>query len=128
MKIAVIYYSLEGNTKSVAEKIKEKFNADIYELKEIKQKSNKTEFSKYFWHGKQVVMKESPELKLLNLNIEAYDVIFVGTPSWVGTYTPALRTFFKKYNIKNKKIGLFCCHGGGPRKNIRKDGKGTYWE
>lgn len=123
MKVAVIYYSLEGNTKKVAGKIANKFNADIYELKELKNKITNTGFSKYFWGGKQVVTKQKPQIEKINFNPEEYDLIFIGTPSWVATYAPVLRTFFSKYDIKNKKIGLFCCHGGGPGRNNKKDGK-----
>lgn len=120
MKIAVIYYSLEGNTKKVAEKIADKFNADIYEIKEVKGSVPTSGFFKYFWGGKQVVTKKKPEIEDLNINIDEYDVLFIGTPSWVATYAPVFRTFFSKYEIKGKKIGLFCSHGGGPGETIKK--------
>ena len=113
MKVAVIYYSLEGNTKKVAMKISDKLSADIYELKEVKSIVPKTGFLKYVWGGKQVVMKEKPNLEELNINIDEYDCVFIGTPVWASTYSPAIRSFLSKYTIKGKKIGIFCCHSGG---------------
>ena len=113
MKVAVMYYSLEGNTKKVAMKISDKLNADIYELKEVKSIVPKTGFLKYVWGGKQVVMKEKPDLEELNINIDEYDCVFIGTPVWASTYSPAIRSFLSKYTIKGKKIGIFCSHSGG---------------
>lgn len=114
MKTAVVYYSLEGNTKMVAEKIASKFDAKLYELKEIKNSVSKEGFFKYFWGGKQVVTKKKPKLEPLDFDVNDYDIIFIGTPVWAYSYAPAIRTFLANYNIKNKKVGLFCSHGGGP--------------
>ncbi len=119
MKTAVVYYSLEGNTKKVANQISAKLNADIYELKEIKCKVPKEGFSKFFWGGKQVFMKETPDLEKLNFNVDEYDCIFIGTPVWSFTYSPAIRSFFKKYTLKGKKIGIFCSHSGGLKNTIQ---------
>jgi flavodoxin len=119
MKIAVVYYSFEGNTRKVANQISKKLNADIYELKEVKSTVPKTGFFKFFWGGKQVVMKEKPDLQELNINIDKYDYIFIGTPVWSFTYCPAIRSFLNKYNIKGKKIGIFCCHSGGLKNTIQ---------
>lgn len=118
MKVAVIYYSFEGNTKKVAERIANKFNADIYELREVDSKIPKNGFLKYFWGGKQVVTKDKPDLEELNIDLNNYDILFIGTPVWAFTYSPAIRSFFSKYVIRNKKIGLFCCHSGGIKNTI----------
>jgi len=119
MKIAVIYYSLEGNTKKIAMRIADKLKADIYELKEVKNTVSKTGLFKYAWGGKQVMMKQKPDLQELNINIEEYDCIFIGTPVWAFTYSPAIRSFLSKYNIKGKKIGIFASHSGGVGNTIQ---------
>lgn len=51
MKNLVVFYSLEGNTKLIADTIVEKINADILELKPKKKYPN-LGFKKYFW-GRQ---------------------------------------------------------------------------
>lgn len=113
MKTAVIYWSFEGNTEMIAKRISEKLNCDIFKIKLEKENVPKSNFFKYFWGGKQVMMKESPEIEPLGINIDDYDVIFIGTPVWAFTYTPAIRSFLQKYSIKNKKIVLFCSNSGG---------------
>ena len=119
MKILVVYYSLDGNTKLIAESISQAVKADILELKPVKE-ITRNNFLKIFSGGKQAITKAEPELHPFNVKPEDYDVIFLGTPVWAWTYAPALRTFFKKVKLKDKKVALFCCHGGGPRNFFEK--------
>ena len=119
MKKLIIFYSLDGNTKFISENIAEEIGADILELKPVKEISRNS-FTKLFAGGKQAMMKAEPDLQPYDIKWQDYDVIFIGTPVWAWTFAPALRTFFKDHAIKNKKIGLFCCHGGGPGKIFEK--------
>jgi len=116
MKILIVYYSLDGNTKYLAESIAECVGADVLRLMPIKDiKNNKM---KYFFGGKQATMRAKPELKPFNLEPEAYDMIIIGTPVWAFTMTPAVRSFLNKVKLKDKKIGLLICHRGGIGKTI----------
>jgi len=117
MKILVVFYSLDGNTRFIAENIAKVTGADLLELKPVKAISGKS-FMKYFWGGRQVVLKQKPELLPLEKDPKDYDLLFIGSPVWAYTFTPPLRTFFSKYNIKEKKIALFCCHGGDPKNTL----------
>lgn len=119
MKILVVYYSLDGNTKLIAESIAETVSADILELRPVKE-ITRNNILKIFSGGKQAITKAEPELHPFNLKPEDYDVIFLGTPVWAWTYAPALRTFFRQVKLKDKKVALFCCHGGGPRNFFEK--------
>lgn len=50
----VVYFSFDGNTKLIAEKIGETLNADVVELKTSKKYPTEG-IGKYFWGGKSVV-------------------------------------------------------------------------
>lgn len=119
MKTLVIYYSLTGNTKFIAETIAKAVNADLLELKPQKD-INPKGLMKYFWGGKLAMFKEEPMLEPLSINLNIYDLIIFGTPVWASTFAPALRTFFAQNKIANKKIALFCCHRGGKGKTFEK--------
>jgi flavodoxin len=119
MKKLVVYYSFDGNTRFIAQAIAEEIGAEVLELKTLDQ-TRPEGFKKYFWGGRQVMMKEKPELLPFDKKIEDYDLIIIGTPVWAFSFTPALATFFSKVNIRLKKIALFCCSGGGPGKTIEK--------
>jgi len=119
MKALIVYYSLDGNTRFIAQSIANEINAELLELKP-KKKINPKGFMKYFWGGRQVTMREKPELLPLDKNPQDYDMIFVGTPVWAWRHTPAVETFFSTVGLKGKRIALFCCHGGGKGKTIEK--------
>ena len=112
MKNLVIFYSLEGNTRLIANTIAKAINADVLELKTKKKYSDKG-FKKYFWGGRSVIFKEKPDLLEIDKDVNDYNNIIIGTPIWVGTYVPAFNTFFKDNKIEGKNIALFACHGGG---------------
>ena len=112
MKVIVVYYSLEGNTKYTAEKIASRLNADKLEL--VSDKEYPTgKASKFIWGGKSVVFGEKPKLKPYNFDLLAYDAVIIGTPIWAGTFAPPIKTFISENQIKGKKIGLFACSSSG---------------
>lgn len=120
MKALVIYYSLEGNTKLVAEKIAETTSADIISLT-VSKKYPTDGFRKFMWGGKSVVFGEKPALLNSNIDLSLYDTIIIGTPIWAGTYAPPIKTFLSQYKITNKNVALFVCHsGGGAEKCFKK--------
>ena len=111
MKKLVVYYSLDGNTAFIAKTIAEAAGADLLELKP-KDEPDKASFMKYFWGGKQVMMKQKPELMPLGKKPQDYDFLFIGSPVWAFSYAPALGTFFDQAQLKGKRLGFFCCSGG----------------
>ena len=117
MKKLVVYYSLEGNTKLIAETVAGALGADILELRPKKEISARG-FMKYFWGGKQVFMKEKPELHSFSKNPAEYDVIIIGTPVWSFTFSAPINAFFSQIKLSGKKIALFCTHSGGMKKTL----------
>ncbi len=111
MKILVIFYSLDGNTRFIAKNIAEKTGADLQELC-LKKKVYPKGFFKYLYGGKDVIFKATPELLPLDKDPSSYDILFIGTPVWAGTYSAPLNSLFSLTSIKDKKIALFCCHMG----------------
>lgn len=117
MKSLVIYYSLTWFTKQVGGIIKNNLKSGLFEIKLVKDIEPKW-MMKYFWGWKQVFMKEKPEIIDFNIDLSQYDTIIIWTPVWAFTYTPAMRSFFDKNLIKNKKILLYCTHEWWPRKTL----------
>jgi flavodoxin len=112
MKTIIVYYSLDGNVKLLSETIAQELQADLLPLR-LKKEIKSDSFMKYFWGGKQVVMKELPELEEFDFNPVDYDLIILGTPVWAASYTPALRSFLEKIDLSSKKVAFFCSHEGG---------------
>lgn len=112
MKAAVIYYSLEGNTKYAAQKIAQKLGADLLELMPVKAYPT-GKASKYIVGGKAVLVKERPKLREYVFVPEKYDLVVLGTPVWAGSFAPPLRTFVSEQNLSQKAVGLFTCSASG---------------
>lgn len=118
MKALVLYYSFEGNTKKVADYLSKEIGADIEEIKPVNEIKSKG-FSKFIWGGSQVVMGKKPEILPIKSDISSYDIIFLGSPIWAGTYAPPVKTFVEDH-IKGKKIAYFYTHDGGHRKSVER--------
>ena len=103
-KDLVVYYSLEGNTGYVAEKIREKTGADLLKLVPKKAYHDKG-LAKFLWGGKSAMMAEKPELEEISVDLSGYDRIVFGFPVWASNITPPLRTFIdeKSSEIKGKE-------------------------
>ncbi len=112
MKSLVIFYSYEGNTKFVAQTIGKTINAELLEIHPIIDYKEKG-MMKYLWLWKEAMMKKTPELEPIEKRFDDYDLIFIWTPIWAFSMTPPIRSFLQKYNIKNKKIIIFCTSEGG---------------
>ena len=119
MKKLVVYYSLEGNTRFIAHLIAETIGADLLELKP-KEDINPVGFSRFLKGGGQVMKNVQPELLPFDKRPDDYDCLIIGTPVWAWSYAPALATFFSSTALKDKKIALFCCSGGGKGKTLAK--------
>jgi len=112
MKTAVIYYSMEGNTKYTAGKIAARLHADLIELIPVKEYPT-GKVSKYFWAGKSATFGESPRLEPYGFDQNQYDLIILGTPIWAGTFAPPLRTFIRENKLSRKMLALFASGSGG---------------
>jgi flavodoxin len=119
MKVLVVYYSYEGNSRFVAEQIKTALNADILHLETADDKK-RTGLSKFMWGGKQVFSHALPELKPFQADFAPYDLVILGCPVWAGSPAPALRSFLAKTPVKDKRVALFLCHAGGKRDAFEK--------
>jgi flavodoxin len=112
VKSLVVFYSLEGDTKFIAETISKELGAEIAEIQPVKQIPT-SGFRKYLWGGKQVMFKDKPDIEPINVDLSKYDLIILGTPVWASRFAPVFNTFLENNKIEDKKIALFCCHGGG---------------
>jgi len=122
MKTAVVYYSMSGNTKLIADRLSERMGCDLIPISPKKAYPDKG-FRKFLWGGKSVVMGDLPELLPYEFDADKYDLVIFGSPVWASSFAPPLRTFVNEHReeLKEKEIALFvCCLGGGGMKAVEK--------
>lgn len=112
MKAIVIYYSLTGGTERVARSIHKIVNADLYPL-ELVVKPCVKGYLRLFVIAKQVYFKERPKLANGQINLEDYDIVFIGSPIWMGTLAPAMRSFLTIARLNEKMVIPFCTYEAG---------------
>ena len=110
-KVLVLFYSLTGNTELIAETIRSTINADIQEVKPVKEIDPESGL-RFMLGGMQASMRIKPKLKPIDINPINYDLIFIGSPVWAWQVSPPIRSLSKKYDFSNKKIAVWCCCGG----------------
>ena len=109
MKKVVVFYSLTGNTRTVAKTIAKELKADLCEVEEVKKRNR---FIAYFTGSFAASKDKCSEIKPLALNIHDYDLILLGSPIWAGKPVPAINAFISNTDFKHKKVIVFFTMGG----------------
>jgi flavodoxin len=110
-KILIVYYSLTGSTRFIADSLSNSMDADLLELKPLKE-LNPEKGTKFMWGGAQSTMKKKPDLEPIELDPEGYDLIIIGTPVWAWNFTPPVRSFLSMFDLTDKKVALWTCSAG----------------
>jgi flavodoxin len=114
-----------GNTKIVADYIKEFTGADEFEV--VCVKNYDMPYSELIKVAKDEQQRgEKPAFKGEVKNMAQYDTVFVGTPIWWGTFPQVMFTFFDKYDLNGKTIIPFSTHEGSGLGSIVSDLKRIY--
>lgn len=110
-KAIVIYYSLSGNTKRIAELIRDKTGADIAEIQTLIPYAG--DYNSIVEQGhKEVNNGYKPKIKRISADLSEYNTVILGTPVWWYTMAPAVLTFLSENSLDGKRIILFATNGG----------------
>ena len=129
-KSLIIYYSRadenysvgyveKGNTEYVAEYVKEFTKADMFKVEPL------VPYAKDY----QTCIKEAKErignapIKEKINDISEYEVIYIMTPIYWGTYAPEIETAIKDLDFSNKIIRVITTHEGSGLANVVSDVK-----
>lgn len=115
MRLLIVYNTRTNFTKKIAKELAQKLGADIEEIVDLK---NRQGALAYLVAGKDATGKRLTEIKSINKNPKDYDFILIGSPVWVGTMTPAIRTFLRQEKENIKKFACFVTQGGKNRQKV----------
>lgn len=111
MKTLIVYYSYTGNTKKIANEIKNRLNYDILELMpKIPFSDNYDEVVAEYQNNS--IEDKSIEINDIRIDLKEYDKIIIGSPVWWYTICPVITSFLKKYDLSGKKIYPFATNAG----------------
>lgn len=111
MKKLIVYFSYTGNTRMIANKIKDKLDCDILEIETVIPYSN--DYDKVVNDEQNgEVSNHLPEIKKFDIDLDLYDTIILGVPVWWYRPCPAIRTFLTQNNLDGKTIIPFATNAG----------------
>lgn len=111
MKTIIIYYGYGSHTRMIAERIKKALECDILEIKpKVQYSSDYQTVVDQTTDNRET--KETPEIEDININLDDYDKVILGTPVWWYTITPPIRTFLKNYDLSGKIVIPFATNAG----------------
>ena len=129
MKTLVCYFSATGNTKKVAEMIKDAFDGDIFEIEpQIKYSKDDLDWNNKFSRS-TIEMEDKtsrPAVVKKVDNISDYDTVIIGFPVWWYTAPTIVNTFIDENDLSGKKIYVFVTSGGSSHVGSIKDLRANY--
>lgn len=111
MKTLIVYYSYTGNTKKIANAIKNNLNCDILEVTPKIPFSNDYDEVVAEYQNNSIKDKYI-EINDIGIDLKEYDKIIIGSPVWWYTICPVITSFLKKYDLSGKKIYPFATNAG----------------
>ena len=110
-KILIVYLSRTKNTKAVAEMIHEQVGGTMVELELV------TPYPEIYREIVGQVARENesgflPPLKTKITNLDQYEVVFVGFPTWGMQLPPPMKSFLTENDLSGKTVVSFNTNGG----------------
>lgn len=122
--VLVAYFSAQGHTKALAEKIAKSTGGDLFQIEPV---NPYTEADLDGWNESARGTRESkdrstrPGIRNKVDNFERYDTIYLGFPIWWFTAPTIINTFLESYDTSGKVIIPFATSGGSDYGDTEKD-------
>ena len=109
MKSLVVYYSLTGKTRLVAQAIAEALNATLVEIEE--RRPIPMPFV-YLSGSFAAFMNRGSKINPVDVDSKQYERIFIGSPLWAYRPAPAINSFIYQTNLEGRSVIPFFTMGG----------------
>ncbi len=110
-KILVLFFSRSGITRRVAEAIAHATGGDCEELREIRSRQG---IFGWLRSGYEGTCRRASEPLPLKHDLAAYDIVFIGSPTWSRALSSPVRGFLIQQRHHLPQVALFAtCAGQG---------------
>ena len=110
-------YVDKGNTEYIAEYVRDIIGADLFKVEPLVPYSK--DYNTCIEEAKQRV--GNAPIKSSISDISSYEVIYIMTPIYWGTYAPEIETLIKNLDFTNKTIRIVTTHEGSGLANVPND-------
>ena len=128
--VLVAYFSASGVTKSIAEKIANENDYDIFEIvpEEIYTPEDLDWTDKNSRSTIEMNDKSFRPPIAESCDVSGYDIVAIGFPVWWYTAPTIINTFIESVDLSGKTIKAFCTSGGSGIDKCVRDLANTYPE
>lgn len=130
-KILVAYFSATGTTEGVAKMIASATGGELYKIRPQKEYSA----ADLDWNEptsrccrENADAKSRPAIIKDKVNLDSYDVIYLGFPNWWNGAPRIINTCVEQYGLKGKTVIPFMTSGGSGIENSERQLKKMYPE
>lgn len=120
MRTAIVFYSLDGNTRLAACGLAERLGADVFEIRTVKPYPAKGPL-KILVGGKDATFDRRPAIQPLDIDFATYDQVVLGTPVWADKVAAPINTFLKGRDLGEKHLALLISSAGGDATKCAQD-------
>ena len=114
MKTLTAYFSAGGYTASLAKRVAEAAESDLFRIEpEVPYTEADIRWTNPLARcNKEKIGKKDVPIKSKVENFGDYELILIGFPVWYFTAPNIISTFVKSYDFTGKKVALFATSGG----------------
>ncbi len=105
----VVYYSRTGRTHAVAETVARCAQGDVQPLGDTRKRTGPIGWVLCVFDA---LRRATARIEPLDVEVEDYDLVFVGTPVWADSAAPAVRAFVITFGPRCKHLAFFATHWG----------------
>jgi len=118
MKTVILYYSRTQKTAETAKTLSNELKSDIIEIKDLKPRKG---VLNYINVSIDAFRENKTEISPSSIDLNPYDIVYIGTPVWAGKPSPAIISLIDRCNFQGKNVILFATLGGsGGEKTIQR--------
>ena len=115
-KTLVVYFSVTGNTKPLAENVAKLLDADLYEL--VPEDPYTDADIAYYTNSRADKENEDPDARPAIAgtlpDVSGYDTVVLAHPIWYGQAPKILYTFLDQVDLSGKTVTTFCTSASSP--------------
>jgi flavodoxin len=114
LKTLIVFFSLTGNTRKIAQAISDELNGT---LEEIQDTRNRNGIAGYLLSIMEALFKKRSKIQEVKHDPSAYDLVIIGTPVWAFNISSPVRTYLeqKKNSINAAAFFVTCTASGGKK-------------